>query len=165
MPVIAFDCMGRNDDLASLTDRLRALCSRREYCVSDIRRKAVKALDGDTGGADKVVAVLIEDNYVSDFRYASAYARDKSSISGWGAGKIRYMLASKGISRETIEAALMEIDNSRAGIRLEKLLENKYKSLKDDPQCRMKLVRFAFGRGYSYDDVSSLIDGMIKNKD
>ena len=46
---------------------------------------------------------------------------------------------------------------------MEKLIENKYRSLKDDPQCRMKLLRFALGRGYSYDDVMPVIDKFLKN--
>lgn len=149
--------MGKVVDIAYVTDRLRTLCSRREYCVSDIRKKALVAMEGDAEGAAKVVDSLVEDKYVDDFRYASAYARDKSSISGWGTGKIRYMLASKGVSREIIDAAFMEIDQGRAEQRLEKLMENKYRSLKDDPQCRFKLLRFAIGRGYSYDEADAAI--------
>ena len=95
-------------------------------------------------------------------RYASAYARDKASISGWGIAKIKYMLSAKGIARETVSMALAEIDSDKAESRLEKLIENKYRSLKDDPQCRMKLLRFALGRGYSYDDAIPLIDRYVR---
>ncbi|MCF0175956.1 MAG: hypothetical protein HUJ94_03890, partial [Bacteroidales bacterium] len=35
----------------------------------------------------------------------------------------------------------------------EKVLAVKMKSLGDDPQWKMKILRFALGRGYSYDDV------------
>jgi regulatory protein len=43
---------------------------------------------------------------------------------------------------------------------LEKLLENKLRSLKDDPQVRLKLLRFALGRGYQYDQVKSVVDSL-----
>lgn len=144
-------------------ERMRALCSRREYCMSAIRKKVVTALAGDTEEADKIVAKLVEERYLDDSRYAAAYARDKAAIAGWGATKIRYMLSAQGVSREAISAALEEIDSSRAEQRLEKLLENKYRSLKDDPQCRMKMLRFALGRGYSYDEVNPLIDALMKS--
>lgn len=143
-------------------DRLRGLCSRREYCYADVLKKAKDALDGDAQAAKEVADVLVEDKYVDDLRYASAFARDKSAIQGWGEVKIRYMLSAKGVSRDVIDKALEEIDQDKADSRLEKLLQNKLKSLKDDPQCRLKLLRFALGRGYSYDEVNSLINTLLK---
>ena len=145
-----------------VTDRLRGLCSRREYCVEDIRQKALKALDGDAALVSEVVETLVKEKYVDDLRYASAFARDKSSIQGWGEVKIRYMLSAKKVSREVIDQALSEIDTERASSKLQKLLETKYRSLREDPQCRLKLLRFALGRGYSYDEVNSLINTLIK---
>ena len=57
-------------------DRLQAQCSKREYCVSDVRRKALTALDGDAVRAGEVVDSLVADRFVSDLRYASAFARE-----------------------------------------------------------------------------------------
>ena len=138
-------------------DKMRRLCSRREYCVSDIRTKLMKELEGDAQKVETALNKLIEDRYVDDLRYATVYARDKASISGWGATKIRYMLSAKGVAKDVISEALNEVDESKATSRLEKLLEHKYKSLKDDPQWKIKLLRFALGRGYSYDEVSDQI--------
>lgn len=142
---------------------MRNLCSRREYCRSDIMKKVVSALDGDKERAEKVMEILVAEKYIDEFRYASAFARDKSSISGWGETKIRYMLSSKGIPREVIDKALEEIDGAKAMTRLEKLMDNKYRSLKDDPQCRLKMLRFGLGRGYGYDEVSKVLDFLMKS--
>jgi regulatory protein len=146
-----------------VTDRLRGLCSRREYCVEDVRQKALKALDGDAASAAEVVEILVKEKYVDDLRYASAFARDKSSIQGWGEVKIRYMLSAKKVSREIIDQALDEIDTERASSKLQKLLEAKYRSLREDPHCRLKLFRFALGRGYSYDEVNATINSLLKS--
>lgn len=132
---------------------MRRLCSRREYCVNDIRSKLMKALEGDDQKVEEALKTLIKEKYIDDLRYATAFARDKASIAGWGEVKIRYMLSAKGIARDVISQALEEVDDAKASIRLQKLLENKYKTLKADPQCRLKLIRFAMGRGYSYDEV------------
>ena len=140
---------------------MRALCSRREYCRKDVLKKVMTALDGDAAKAEEVVGKLVEERYVDDIRYAAAFARDKASIAGWGAAKIRYMLAAKGVDREIIASALEEIDVNRADARLEKLMENKARSLKDDPQRRNKLLRFGMGRGYGYEEVSSVIDRIL----
>lgn len=148
-------------DPLKVADRMRALCSRREYCRKDILKKVMTALDGDAAKAEEVVGKLVEERYVDDRRYAAAFARDKASIAGWGAAKIRYMLAAKGVDREIIASALEEIDVNRADARLEKLMENKARSLKDDPQRRNKLLRFGMGRGYGYEEVSSVIDRIL----
>lgn len=148
-------------DPLKVADRMMALCSRREYCRKDILKKVMTALDGDAAKAEEVVGKLVEERYVDDRRYAAAFARDKASIAGWGAAKIRYMLAAKGVDREIITSALEEVDVSRADARLEKLMENKARSLKDDPQRRIKLLRFGIGRGYAYEEVSSMIDRIL----
>ena len=150
------------DQQKRILDRLRGLCSRREYCVADVLKKAADGLEGDRTAAQEVVDVLVKEKYVDDLRYASAFARDKSAIQGWGEVKIRYMLSAKGVPRDVIDKALEEIDEDKAESRLEKLLQNKLKSLKDDPQRRLKLLRFALGRGYSYDEVNSLINTLLK---
>lgn len=148
--------------MEKVLDRMRNLCSRREYCRADIMKKAMSALDGDREKAEKVIEILVAEKYIDELRYASAFARDKSSISGWGETKIRYMLSSKGVPREVIDKALEEIDESKAMTRLEKLMENKYRSLKDDPQCRLKMLRFGLGRGYGYDEVSEVLGFLMK---
>ena len=152
----------KETDTAKVTDRMRRLCSRREYCSSDILKKVSDALDGDREAAVKVLEILVSEKYVDDLRYATAYARDKSAISGWGATKIRYMLSGKGIEKGIIAKALEEIDEGKAEVRLEKLLENRWRTLKDDPQARLKLLRFALGRGYQYDEVKSAMDSLME---
>lgn len=156
--------MGENvkKDPQKVADRMRALCSRREYCRSDIMKKVMTSLDGDREEAEKIVELLVSERYIDDLRYASAFARDKASLAGWGEVKIRYMLSSKGISKDVIFRALEEIDQNKAGERLEKLMENKLRSLKDDPQVRLKLLRFGLGRGYSYDEVSSVVEQLLR---
>lgn len=140
-----------------LLSRLQALCSRREYCTADIMAKLAGAED-----ASEIVEALKADGFFSDLRYATAFARDKASLTGWGPIKIGMALSAKGISKETISAALAEIDAPKASERLEKILEVKYKSLREDPECKLKLLRFALGRGYRYEDVAPVVDGLLK---
>ena len=129
--------------------------------MSDILKKAMTALEGDREAASKVLEILVSEKYVDDLRYATAYAREKAMISGWGETKIRYMLSAKRIDRSLVDQALTEIDASKADSRLQKLLENKAKTLKADPQIRLKLLRFALGRGYQYDDVVRVLQDIL----
>ena len=151
--------------MEKVLDRMRCLCSRREYCRNDVMKKALKALDGDRDKAEKVVETLVKEKFIDDLRYSSAFARDKASLAGWGQTKIRYMLSAKGISKEVMTAALGEIDGEKAADKLERLMANKFKSLKDDPQCRLKMLRFALGRGYDYEEASSVLDKLVRQQD
>lgn len=145
-------------------DYLRKLCSVREYCRKDIYGKALKRLEDDEE-ASKAVEQLIREGFLSETRYAAAYARDKSSIAGWGPAKIRYMLAGKGITRDIIDCALQEIDNVRAEDKLRKLLSAKHKLLKDDPQVRIKMLKFALSRGYEYEAVGNMVKEILRDEE
>ena len=146
-------------------DALSAQCARREYCVSDIRRKALERLEFDAAAADAVVASLVADGYVDDRRYAAAFARDKSALSGWGPVKIRSALLARGVDRAVVLESLEEIDPERAASRLEKVLETKWRSLRDDPQGRLKLIRFALSRGYDYEPIRPLVERLTRPED
>ena len=143
-------------------ERLQRQCARMEYCSSDIYRKALKAMEGDAEAAARIVASLVEDKFVDDLRYATAFAREKSSLQGWGAVKIRFQLRGKGISDEIIADALQEIDPEKASSKLDKLAADKYRLLKGDPQCRLKLLKALLSRGYTYDEVEDAVKRVMQ---
>jgi regulatory protein len=143
-------------------NRFQRQCSRMEYCSRDIYRKALKALDGDAAAAERLVAALVADRFVDDLRYASAFAREKASLQGWGPVKIAFQLRGKGIPDETIRIAMEDIDPGKASAKLEKTVADKYRLLREDPQCRLKLLKFALGRGYGYDEASAAVEKAMK---
>ena len=144
-------------DASRCLSRLQKLCSKAEYCRAEVFRKALKDLEGDEEAAAKVVEALTADKYVDDARYAAAFAREKATLQGWGPVKIRFQLRAKGVSDEVIATALEEVEPEKANARLAKLLEAKAKTLKGDPQGRLKLIKFALSRGYDYDVVKKMV--------
>ena len=126
--------------------------------------KLLKSMEGDAEAADRIVNSLKEDKFVDDLRYASAFAREKASLSGWGTQKITYALICKGIDRQVVTEALSEVDENAAGRKLESVVAAKYRLLAEDPQCKLKLIRFALGRGYGYDEVKSVVDKVMKGE-
>ena len=146
-------------------ERLQRQCARMEYCASDIRRKALKAMEGDAEAADRIVESLLQDRFVDDRRYAGAFAREKSALQGWGAVKIRFLLRGKGIPDEIISEALEEIDADKAASKLNKLAADKYRLLKDDPQCRLKMLKALLSRGYGYDEVEAAVSRAMNSSD
>lgn len=163
------------DKVRMLLSRMMALCSKREYCEADIRRKLSAALEAETGiaadaasvlrSADMIVDTLKREKFLDDARYAKVFARDKSGISGWGRLKIRHALAAKGIDREVIAEALEDMDQEKGLMKLEKTMLAKAASLKGDPQRKFKLLRFALGRGYEYGEIRGLTDSVLRASD
>lgn len=141
-----------------ILSRLERQCVRAEYCSSDILKKAVSLLEGDTVAAKEVLESLIGNGFVDDRRYAAAFAREKSGITGWGPVKIRFALSSKRIPSATIAEALEEVDGARAEQKLRKLMEAKWKSLSGDEAARLKLLKYALSRGYDYDTVKRIAE-------
>lgn len=146
-------------------ERLQRQCAKAEYCSFDVRRKALKALEGDAEAAERVVEALVRDRFVDDSRYAGAFARDKSAFSGWGAVKISFALRTKGIAREVIAEAVAGIDKEKSSAKLEKVIADKYRTLKDDPSVKLKLLRFGLSRGFSYEEVSAAVETVLSGGD
>jgi len=145
---------------AKAIDRMRGICSRKECCRKEILAKLDKLEVQDAEGA---VEQLCKENYINEARYAAAFARDKSSLQGWGPLKIRLSLQAKGISSDLIADALVEVDEDAAGAKLEALLRAKLRTIRTepDPQKRYaKLLRFALGRGYSYEQIKKTYDNI-----
>lgn len=155
----------------ALLGRMMALCSKREYCEADIRKKLSASAgkpedmpDPETWPVtcDEIVMALKNGGFIDDSRYARAFARDKSSISGWGKVKIKHGLIAKGIGRAVADEALSEIEGNPGLDRLARALEARYDRLKDDPYAKFRLLRYALGRGYEYDEIKGIVDDIVK---
>ena len=142
----------------SVLSRFQALCSKSEQCSTDILRKLLKTFDGDEDKAQEVLQSLKADKFVDDARYAAAFARDKARLEGWGPLKIRFKLRSKGLADSAIEEGLASIDSDEAEQKLYRLVLAKRKALEGDPQIKLKLLKYALGRGYSYDQVAPAVE-------
>lgn len=144
---------------------LQNICAKREYCSSEILKKAVTALEGDREAAQQMLDSLVADRFVDDARYAAAFAREKSALTGWGPDKIRYNLVMKGIPRPVISAALEEIDAEAAEAKLQKLVAAKCKLLQGDPYIKFKLIKYALSRGYGYDTVAPVVERILSESE
>ena len=122
----------------------------------------MKAFDGDRDQAEKILQSLQDDRFVDDLRYASAFAREKSRLTGWGPDKITYTLVGKGIPRPVVVEALGEVDQDEAARRMRSVLETKVKTLVGDPQIKFKLLKFGLTRGYGYDQVAPVVEELLK---
>jgi len=141
-------------------ERMERLCSRSEHCSSEILTK-LRSLDVDA--PEEIVGKLCREGYIDDYRYARAFARDKSSLQGWGSLKIKLALQAKGIGKDIVNDALAQVDLDAAMSRLGAMLVSKMHTLSsesDEQQRFAKLVRYAMGRGYDYDTVKRVYNSL-----
>ena len=130
------------------------LCSRRECCPCEVQTK-LKAKGVEPSEAGRIVATLVERNFLNEERYIRAFVHDKSRLQGWGPAKIRYALRAKQLSDPLINKTLAAVDQGEQKEKLRRLLKAKQRSVKaiSETDLQAKLIRFGLVRGFSYEAV------------
>ena len=139
--------------------QLAALCANAEHCQYEMLEKMKRWELSDEAQA-RVMARLIEERYVDDRRYARAFVKDKICYNKWGRRKVQQGLWMKRIDKEIQDEVLDDIDEKEYLDVLKPLLKQKRKSIKanSDYELNQKLVRFAYGRGFTFDIIRQCLD-------
>ena len=139
--------------------QLAALCANAEHCQYDMLEKMKRWELSDEAQA-RVMARLIEERYVDDRRYARAFVKDKICYNKWGRRKVQQGLWMKRIDKEIQDEVLNEIDEKEYLKVLKPLLKQKRKRIKakSDYELNQKLVRFAYGRGFTFEIIRQCLD-------
>ena len=132
--------------------QLAALCAQAEHCEQEMRDK-LKRWELDTAAADRIIARLQKERYIDDARYARAFVKDKIRYNKWGRRKVEQALWQKRIADDIRQQVLGEIDENEYLDVLRPLLKQKRRTTKaeNDYALNQKLVRFALGRGFTFD--------------
>jgi regulatory protein len=77
----------------------------RDHSVAELRAKLERA-KLDTAVIDAALAVVAEQGYLDDARYARLLAEDRRNLDGWGVDRIRARLQAAGIDPDLIERTL-----------------------------------------------------------
>jgi len=139
--------------------QLATLCAQAEHCEKEMRDK-LKRWDVDDAAQDRIVQRLISERYIDDERYAQAFVKDKIRYNKWGRRKVQQALWLKHISPEIQQRVLDEIDENEYLDVLRPLLRQKRNTVKaqSDYELNQKLVRFAIGRGFTFDIIRQCLD-------
>lgn len=143
-----------------------SLCSKKEYCCDDIRKKllAWEIAPEDCG---RILDFLQKNKFIDEARFASFYARDKFRFNRWGVQKIGLMLRQKGIPSGIIRDALATLDASEYETTCLSLLKQKLRAIHDTDalQTKAKLFRFCLGRGFDYETIQKCYDLLKKQEE
>jgi regulatory protein len=126
-----------------------SLCSGREFCCDDIRKKLQLWGVGIDDG-EKIINILVEEKFLNESRYATAFTRDKFKYNKWGKVKIAFQLKSKKIPSDIIKSALDSINNNVYKESLKDLIESHRRTIKAKNQydLKAKLLRYGLSKGF-----------------
>lgn len=138
--------------------RLMALCARGEHSQGEMLQKMRQWGLTDEEQAH-IMEQLVSGRFVDDERFTRAYVNDKIKYNGWGRRKIEQGLWAKGVDPDVQAKVLDEVDDEEYLRVLRPLLQQKARSLKFENEFdrQMKLMRFAQGRGFSYDQIQKAL--------
>lgn len=144
-------------------DKMRKWCAYQERSQFDVRKKLYefRLADEET---ENIIAELISENYLSEERFAMAFAGGKFRIKHWGRNKIKVGLRQHRVSETCIRKALASIDGEQYLKVLEKVLEKKMKLEKkpNEPKTYYKLLNYAISRGFESDLAADLLKEILK---
>jgi len=112
---------------------------------------------------EQLLSTLIEENYLNEERFAMAYAGGKFRIKQWGRVKIAHALKQKQVSAYCIKKALQQIDDDDYTKTLQKLFDEKLKTLKSEKNIfikKRKLQDHLLQKGFESDLVRELVSKM-----
>lgn len=145
---------------------LMRLCARSEKSSGDALRLMQQWQVPHTE-RQGVLERLVKERFIDDGRYAEAYVREKSRLSGWGARKIAMQLRQKGVSQAIIDEALGQLDSNVELPRLVDKLRRKIRTTKytSDYELRGKLMRYALSLGFDYDIAQRAVEDSLEEQD
>ena len=138
---------------------LAALCAQAEHCQWEMLEK-MRRWEVPEEAQARVMQRLVKERYVDDERYAQAFVKDKIRYNKWGRRKVDQALWQKHIDEDIRKRVLDEVDDDEYLKVLRPLLKQKRKSTKanSDYELNQKLMRFALGRGFTFDIIRQCID-------
>lgn len=136
-----------------------AYCSKAEHCCSEIAAKLDRYELSDDE-LQRLLSFLKKEGYLDENRYARAYAMDQLRFAHWGRLKIAQSLRLKKIDEVAIQVALADIPQDEYMQVLRRLVDEKKKRItaKTPYEHTMKLLRFAYGRGFEPEHIRKCIN-------
>ncbi len=140
--------------------RLEALCAYQERCSYELEQKMIR-WGVDREDRDRLLAHLIEYNFLNEERFAEAFVSGKINIKRWGRIKIRQELKRRHISDYSINKAINAIDPDTYTNNIRKLATQKFDALRSEQngfKKKAKIYRFLTSKGYESDIIRDEVD-------
>jgi regulatory protein len=154
---------GTTYTITEATRKIERYCAYQERCHQEVSGK-LEAMHMIPEAIDRIMAHLIENNFLNEERFARNFARGKFHQKKWGKRRIVRELEQRQLSKYNIQAALKEIE---AGAYEDTLHELALKRLgqireKHPLKCKRKLADYLLYRGWEPGLVYKKVQELLK---
>ena len=142
--------------------KIKQYCAYQERCHSEVKEK-LYGFGLHKKEVDEILSMLIEEDYLNEERFAIQFAGGKFRIKNWGRVKIKYELRKKQVSDYCIKKALKSIDDRDYIKTLQKLFEEKLKTLRSEKNVfvkKRKLQDHLLQKGFE----TELVRGVVNDE-
>jgi regulatory protein len=135
--------------LPSILQKARRYCTYQERSQQEVRDKLYE-LGLHRREVEQAIGEMIAEGFLSEQRFATAFAGGKFRTKGWGRNKIKQALQMKKVSSPCISHALKEIEHADYQKVLNKILTQKLSSTveKNPLKKNYKVAQYAISRGF-----------------
>jgi regulatory protein len=127
--------------------------NKRERTEAEMRARLERAGGVEPADVEQAVAILLEQGYLDDARFARLFAQDKRELDQWGSDRIRKTLRGRGVPSELVEEAIAaQAGESESEIeRAVALLRRRFASPVGDRRERERALGMLLRKGYDSD--------------
>ncbi len=144
-------------------EKIKHFCAYQERCHQETSAKLYN-FGLSTHEVNALLAMLIEENYLNEERFAIAYAGGKFRVNKWGKIKIKMALRQKQVSDYCINKGLAAIKDVEYLSQLDKLAKEKITVLKKEKNIlakKNKLLQYLIQKGYEQPFIYAWINNYL----
>lgn len=132
-----------------ILNKARKYCAYQERSQQELRDKLYE-LGLYKKDVEQTIALMVEEGFLNEERFAIAYAGGKFRIKEWGKVKIKLALKQKKVSDYCIKKALAQINDKDYEAVLKKIVLSQSKKIteKNPLKRNYKLAQYIIGRGF-----------------
>ena len=135
---------------------------RRDHSAAELRGRLERARIS-AAAIDAALAIVGEQGYLDDARYARLLVEDRRNIDGWGVERIRARLQTAGIDAELIEQELAGCDHAAELAAARTLIDRRVRGALGDNRERQRafamLIRAGYASEVAYDAIRAASRG------
>lgn len=147
-------------DKKNALQKAESYCAYQERSQQEVRDK-LYSFELRSAEVEELIAVLIENNFINEERFAQMYILGKFRMKHWGRMKIRQGLKLKGVPAKMIEKVLSTVISEDDYLdTLRGLLERKNLQITEKNGLKRKqlLVRYAQGKGFETELIFDILN-------
>ncbi|MFO8054755.1 MAG: regulatory protein RecX [Bacteroidales bacterium] len=155
--------VSKNIGFEQALSRAMKYCAYQERCRDEVLKKLIHWGLQYKSEREKVLAVLEQDNFLDEYRFALHFSESKLKQNQWGKLKISAALKNKNIAEDYIHAALANLPEEQYWDTLVNVARKKIETNGlETREQEHKLKRYLQQKGFEFDRIEKAIKEIIE---